>query len=138
MMLKCFKCGGKNIVKNGQVFGWQRYKCKACGYQFTRNAPAGKPIHIKILSHTLYNAGFSMRRIAEIIGVTAQSVSRWIKKWHTTFTQEIGSVENFYEVDSDNLLKIMDIKRNNKCILMQNNLPSGAEVFIIVKLPSQK
>ncbi|MBR1824967.1 MAG: IS1 family transposase [Alphaproteobacteria bacterium] len=137
-MQKCFKCGAENIVKNGKVFGWQRYKCKDCGYQFTRNAPAGKPIHIKILSHTLYNAGFTMRRIAQIIGVTAQSVSRWIEKWHTVFTEEIGCAENYYEVDTDNLLKIMNIKPENKCILMRNNLPSGAEVFIVVKLPLQK
>lgn len=37
-MEKCYKCGSKQIVKNGKVFGGQRYKCKACGYQFTKNA----------------------------------------------------------------------------------------------------
>ena len=60
-MQKCYKCGSKQIVKNGKVFGWQRYKCKECGYQFTKNAPAGKPLHIKLLAHTMYSAGFSMQ-----------------------------------------------------------------------------
>ena len=136
-MPKCFKCGSKQIVKNGLVFGCQRYKCKNCGYQFTRNAPAGKPIHLKMLTHILYCSGFSMRHIAEIIGVTAQSVSRWIKKWHATYTAEIGNYESFNEIQSDNLLNKININASDKCIMMQNNLPSGAEVFIIVKMPTQ-
>lgn len=136
-MEKCYKCGSTQIVKNGKVFGWQRYKCKDCGYQFTKSAPAGKPIHIKLLTHLLYSAGFSMRQIADIIGITAQSVSRWIKKWHTAFTAETVSSQNFVKVGSKELSKIMNIAENRQYIVMQDVLSSGAEVFICVKLPPE-
>lgn len=137
-MQKCYKCGSKQIVKNGKVFGWQRYKCKDCGYQFTKIAPAGKPIHIKLLTHTLYSSGFSMRQIASIIGVTAQSISRWIKKWHSTYKEEMSSTENFMKVNSDDLLKIMNMRQNDKYIVLRDVLSSGAEVYITVKLPNQR
>jgi len=136
-MQKCYKCGSKQIVKNGKVFGWQRYKCKECGYQFTKSAPAGKPIHIKLLGHMLYSAGFSMRQVAHIIGVTAQSISRWIKKWHNTYKEETVSSENFMKVNSDELLSIMNVTADNQFIMLRDVLPSGAEVYITVKLPSQ-
>lgn len=137
-MQKCYKCGSKEIVKNGKVFGWQRYKCKECGYQFTKNAPAGKPLHIKLLTHTMYSAGFSMRQIAGIIGITAQSISRWIKKWHSTYTEEMVSSENFMKVSSDKLKDIMNISPNDQYIVLRDVLSSGAEVYITVKLPPQK
>ena len=135
-MKKCYKCGSKQIVKNGKVFGWQRYKCTDCGYQFTKNAPAGKPIHIKLLAHTLYSAGFSMRHIAGIIGVTAQSISRWIKKWHSTYREETETSEKFMQLDPNNLLKIMNICPDDHYIAMRDSLASGAEVYVIVKLPA--
>ena len=137
-MQKCYKCGSKEIVKNGKVFGWQRYKCKECGYQFTKNAPAGKPLHIKLLTHTMYSAGFSMRQIAGIIGITAQSISRWIKKWHSTYTEEMVSSENFMKVSSDKLKEIMNISPDDQYIVLRDVLSSGAEVYITVKLPPQK
>ena len=137
-MQKCYKCGSKQIVKNGKVFGWQRYKCKECGYQFTKNAPAGKPLHIKLLAHTMYSAGFSMRQIANIIGITAQSISRWIKRWHSTYTEEMSSTENFMKVSSDELLQIMNISPDDQYIVLRDVLSSGAEVYITVKLPPQE
>ena len=69
MELKCRKCGATEAIKNGRVFGWQRYKCKACGYQFTKTSPAGKPVHIKLICHELFMTGLSMREIAKIVGL---------------------------------------------------------------------
>lgn len=137
-MQKCYKCGASHVVKNGKVFGWQRYKCKECGYQFTKNAPAGKPINIKLLTHMLYSAGFSRRQTANIIGVSAQSISRWIKKWHSVFLEETTSSTNFVKVNAAELISMMNIDPSDEYIVMHDNLSSGAEVFITVKLPPQK
>lgn len=137
MSEKCFKCGSLKIVKNGVVFGLQRYKCKNCGYQYTKAAPAGKPIHIKMLAHNLYSAGMSMRQIAKVIGVTAQSVSRWINKWHQTYEKEVGSQQILSFVSSDKIGQYVDIAAENKCILLSSTLPSGAKVRIIVQLPDE-
>ncbi|MGH8557652.1 MAG: IS1/IS1595 family N-terminal zinc-binding domain-containing protein [Methylococcales bacterium] len=63
-------CGGKECVKNGMVYGRQRYRCKACGYNFTNSPRRGKPAAMKALAVLLYamgNASFCM--IARISGV---------------------------------------------------------------------
>lgn len=138
MDIKCFKCGSKQIVKNGKVFGWQRFKCKSCGYQFTKTAPSGKPMHLKMLAHNLYAAGFSMRHIAQILGVTAQSVSRWMKKWHITYQQEQGDQQILYRVDSRNMIDCMEIKAENQYIMLTNYLPSGAKAHIVIEVPHLK
>ena len=135
MNIKCFKCGSENIIKNGKVFGWQRYKCKDCNYQFTKMAPGGKPIYLKLLAHNLYTAGLSMRETARILGVTVQSVSRWIRKWHLTYINEQGDKEVLYKVNSDNILDCMNFSDVDENILITNKLDSGAKINILIQLP---
>ena len=77
--MNCFKCGCEGLMKNGFVGGVQRYKCKNCNYQATRFTPRGYSEKDKSLALLLYVSGVSMNRIGKIIGVTAQSVMRWIK-----------------------------------------------------------
>lgn len=137
MMKKCPKCASNNTVKNGQVFGWQRYKCKDCGYQFTKESPAGKPVSLKLLAHQLYLSGISMRDVASIIGVSAQSVSRWIKKWHGAYMSEIGIYETLYKANVDTLVDCLNIRDNDDIIVSSRVLPSGAKFNIVVQLPSQ-
>ena len=97
MKIKCTKCSSENYVKNGHVFGWQRYICKDCGYQFTKIGERGKPMNIILTAHALYMFGLSIRQIARVVGVSAQSVSRWIKKYHQTYMQDIGNNETKYK-----------------------------------------
>ena len=138
MEIKCNKCGSVDIVKNGHVFGWQRYKCKDCHHQFSKIAPAGKPMHIKLIAHGLYTAGFSMREAAGIIGVTAQTVSRWIKKWHLAYMTDIGRHKTIYQTTSDNLDTCLDLKKDEQLLVSSMLLPSGAKFNIVVQLPQKK
>lgn len=135
MKFKCIKCHSENIVKNGIVSGWQRYKCKDCGYQFTKLAPAGKPIFLKLIVHHLYVAGLSMRKIAGITGVTAQSISRWIKKWHQAYMSEIGKHETLYYTSRENLDACLNIQDNDDLLISSMELPSGAKFNIVIQLP---
>ncbi|MYK17384.1 IS1 family transposase, partial [Candidatus Poribacteria bacterium] len=41
--MNCPRCKREDAVKNGKVRGSQRYKCKACGFQFTRLTTRGRP-----------------------------------------------------------------------------------------------
>ncbi len=123
------------MVKNGIIFGAQRYKCKVCGYQFTKIAPAGKPILIKLISHALYFSGLSMREVAPIVGVTAQSVSRWMKKWHPAYLKEVGDKSQIYTASSVDLIKKLDLKDNDKLLVVSTRLPSGAVFHSVVQLP---
>ena len=138
MQLKCRKCGSDKIVKNGKVFGWQRHKCKDCGYQFTKTSPAGKPLQIKLIAHELYVAGLSMREIASIVGVTPQSVSRWIRKWHLAYLHDIGDKENISVINGRNLTDILEIKGHDKLLTSTINMPSGAKFNIVIKLPQRQ
>jgi len=38
MGLRCKRCGAEEHVKNGFMKGLQRYRCKACGLNFTELA----------------------------------------------------------------------------------------------------
>jgi predicted DNA-binding protein YlxM (UPF0122 family) len=126
------------MVKNGRVFGWQRYKCKACGYQFTKNAPAGKPMYLKLACHGLFMAGLSMREIAKLVGVTAQSVSRWIKKWHPAYMSELGEKSVLYRATSQNLADCLELSDKDELLVSSNILPSGTQYSIVIRLPRSK
>lgn len=137
MVLKCVKCGSEHLVKNGHVFGWQRFKCKDCGYQLTKVSPAGKPLFLKLISHGLYMTGLSMREIASIVGVTAQSVSRWIRKWHPAYLSEMGEKETMYKAAGNNLLDCLELKGKEELLVFSRRLPSGAKFNIVIELPKK-
>ncbi len=135
MEKKCLKCGSSHVVKNGIVFGKQRYKCKDCSHQFTKLGPAGKPLPIKLVCHELYLAGLSMREIANIIGVTAQTISRWLKKWHEVYMSESGKNEILYAATIDNLNDCLGIKSDEQLIVFSRNMPSGAKFNVVIQIP---
>lgn len=79
--MHCLKCGGEdNFVKNGFTQGNQRYKCKSCNYQMSRLTPRGRPQKDKNLALVLYLSGLSMRMTGKIIGVSTQTIMRWMKQ----------------------------------------------------------
>lgn len=135
MEIKCFKCGSTEYVKNGKVFGWQRYLCKSCGYQFTKMGDRGKPMNLWLTCHGLYVFGLSMRQIARIVGVSAQTISRWIKKYHQHYMHEIGSQETLYSAKKSTLLDCINLKDDDNLMVSSSPLPSGAEIHVIIKLP---
>src|SRR3954465_896603 len=48
----------------------QRYRCKACGLNFTDTTPRGKPLALKVAAVLLYISGLSMNRTAKLLGVS--------------------------------------------------------------------
>ena len=42
MGLRCKRCGSEEHVKNGFMKGLQRYRCKACGLNFTDTIASGR------------------------------------------------------------------------------------------------
>ena len=70
MGLACKRCGGGEYVRNGLLRGKQRYRCKACGLNFTDTPPRGKPLALKVAAVLLYVSGLSMNRTAKRLGVS--------------------------------------------------------------------
>ena len=78
--MKCIKCVSENTCKNGVNTGVQRYKCKDCGYNFTKGRPS-KPMHLKRLALQLYLEGLGFRSIGRVLNVSNVSVLNWIRNF---------------------------------------------------------
>ncbi len=81
MELRCKRCGSEEHTKNGRMRGKQRYRCKACGLNFTDTPPRGKPLALKVTAVLLYVSGLSMNRTAKLLGVSTPSVMAWIEQF---------------------------------------------------------
>jgi transposase len=81
MGLRCKGCGSEEHVKNGLMRGKQRYRCKACGLNFTDTPPRGLPLALKATAVLLYVSGLSMNRTAKLLGVSTPSVQAWIEQF---------------------------------------------------------
>ena len=81
MGLRCKRCGAEEHVKNGFMKGLQRYRCKACGLNFTDTPPRGMPLRVKATAVLLYLSGLSMNRTAELLGVSTPTVMAWIERF---------------------------------------------------------
>ena len=98
--MKCRRCLSEKSVKNGHHLGRQRYKCKECGFQFTREDSKGKEVETKCLAIILYVNGLSFRAIAKIVKVSHKAVYDWVKKFGIeTYTKPRPSGEVVIELD---------------------------------------
>src|SRR2546423_12705888 len=77
MALRCKGCGGEEHVKNGFMRGKQRYRCKACGLNFTDTPPRGMPLRVKVEAVLLYLSGLSVDRTAKLLGGSTPRVHGW-------------------------------------------------------------
>jgi len=134
--MKCPRCGSENSVKNGFASDKQRYKCKRCGCQFTRTAPRGKDIKDRQLTAFLYAAGLSMNAIAKLVGVSTQTVSRWLHSIYNENVIEKPKVAPFKKVTSVDVLEhLSHLSReelNREYLLLETALPSGSEVIMFI------
>src|SRR3954466_7307206 len=79
--LCCEHCGSGSFVRNGMAVGHQRYRCEACGRNFTATPPRGKPPAMRALAVLLYGlGGVSQGMIAKLLGVSHVAVYRWVRK----------------------------------------------------------
>ena len=88
MGLRCKRRGSGEHVKNGFMKGLQRYRCKACGLNFTDTPPRGMPLRIKVTAVLLYLSGLSMNRTAKLLGVSTPSVMTWIEQFAEAYAQK--------------------------------------------------
>jgi hypothetical protein len=68
--------------------GKQRYRCKACGLNFTDTPPRGMPLAMKVTAVLLYVSGLSMNRTAKLLGVSTPTVMAWIERFAEVHAQK--------------------------------------------------
>ena|SRR3712207_6037248 len=81
-------CGGEEHGKNGLMRGKQRYRCKACGLNFTDTPPRGMPLRPKVEAVLLYVSGLSMNRTAKPLGVSTPTIQAWIERFAHVYAQK--------------------------------------------------
>src|SRR6059058_3545967 len=88
MELCCKRCGSAKHVKNGRMRNQQRYRCKACGLNFTDTPPRGKPLALKVAAVLLYVSGLSMNRTAQLLGVSTPTIQAWLEQFAQAYAQK--------------------------------------------------
>ena len=88
MELCCKRCGSAKHVKNGLMRTKQRYRCKACGLNFTDTPARGKPLALKVAAVLLYVSGLSMNRTAKLLGVSTPTVQAWLEQFAAAYAQK--------------------------------------------------
>ena len=79
-MIACKRCGAESFVRNGFVRGMQRYRCRACGCNFTDTPARGRSEAAKALAVLMYSLGKSSYRwIGKLLDVSAVAVYKWIR-----------------------------------------------------------
>ena len=137
--MKCRKCDSEAIVKNGFMAGNQRYKCKKCSFQFTRETSHGKPMKDKILALILYLSGLSMNMTAKIIGVSTQTIMRWIRSFYHKFAETVQYDSTIEEIEVDEMVSYIGKKKSGfgsgklLIITLENSL--GGNVVIVAPKP---
>ena len=92
--MNCTRCNSQSIVKNGNVRGLQRFRCKECRYNFSAELKStAKPMTMKRHALTLYLEGLGFNSIGRILGVSHVSVMNWIKM----FGKEAMKLNNEHE-----------------------------------------
>lgn len=137
--MHCRKCGSEAFVKNGFMAGVQRYKCKKCGFQFTRETPHGRPMKDKILALVLYLSGLSMNAIGNIIGVSTQSIMRWIRMFYDKFIPQNEIETKFDEIEIDEMYSYINKKKiqsgSGRLLIITLEGFSAGDVVIVVPKP---
>ena len=82
--MKCRKCGSSESVKNGKRGDAQCYKCKGCGFQYTRENSKGRSEAERNKAIALYLLGLSMRAIAQLFHVNVTTILYWVRKFAIT------------------------------------------------------
>ena len=77
----CRKCGSSENIKNGKRGDNQCYKCKNCGFQYTREDSRGRSEAERLRAIALYLLGLSMRAIAKLFSVNASTILRWVRNF---------------------------------------------------------
>ena len=78
----CKRRQSEQVVKNGEVRGQQRYRCKICGYNFVAGDRRMDPSlaakkALAVILYSLSKASFGM--LGRIFGVSRTLTYRWIK-----------------------------------------------------------
>jgi transposase-like protein len=107
----CPICDSEKFVKNGIQYGRQKYKCKSCGYQSTREESRHSHKDIA-MAVSLYSVGLSFRTIAQMFEVSPNTIYLWVKNFAEVHYQK-PSPKGVIEVELDEMWHFVESKKTN-------------------------
>ncbi len=113
MALRCKRCGSAEQVKNGLMRGQQRYRCKACGLNFTDTPARGRPLAMKVTAVLLYVSGLSMNRTAKLLGVSTPAVQAWIEQFAAAYAPKPEPQGRALVIELDEMWHYLKKSRRN-------------------------
>lgn len=136
----CKNCRKNNIVKNGQVRGQQRYRCKDCGYNFIEGDRRSKrETAIKrAFAVILYSLGkASYRFIAKLFDVCPASVQRWLEK-ESAMLADPQISESVREIEFDEMWHFVGAKKtkdgsSKRWIALQAKPSRGLSAVVMLR-----
>ena len=107
----CPNCESEKFVKNGMHLNRQRYKCKLCGYQYTKEDARHSQKEIS-LAVSLYSLGFSFRTIAKMFEVSPNTIYLWVKGYAEDNYQK-PKPEGVIEVELEEMWHFVESKKTS-------------------------
>ena len=103
--LRCKRCGVADYAKSGVVRGHQRYRCRACGCNFTDTPVRGKLAAMKALAVLLYGMdGMSFSMIGRVLEVSDVAVLKWVRAKAAALPEpEVSAAVVTIEVEVDEM-----------------------------------
>jgi transposase-like protein len=98
--MHCPKCRCVEAVKNGTMNQKQRYKCKACGCNYTQSSRYRIPVEKRLHAIKLYLEGVGFRGIERLTGISHNTVIQWVRnlageieRLRPELTEQVQTVE---------------------------------------------
>jgi hypothetical protein len=116
--IKCRKCGGLRVVRNGRINKYQKYLCRECSAVFS-SKPKKYSDDIKIKAIEMYLNNTGIRKIALFLKVSPPLVLKWIKAQSKILANSLRDGANTLENGSGPDIIELDeiytfIKKNSK------------------------
>jgi transposase-like protein len=132
--MHCPKCSSTTAVKCGFVKKVQRYKCKNCACQYTRETRRGRPLAQKLMAVTLYLNGISLNAIGRLLDVSTPGVLDWVRRFAREHYEKPQPQGNGVVLEMDEMWHYLQKKRkrsgSGRCwILLQDRCLSGNAVI---------
>jgi len=139
-MLVCKRCGGKDFVKSGIVFGRQRYRCKNCQCCFREgdNRTNDKIAAKKALCVLFYSmAKGSFRMLGRLLNIDHTLVYRWVRQYGEALPEPVIS-GNITEMEFDEMWHFIGQKKRSfgfskRLIVAHGELWDGYSAIVILQ-----
>ena len=139
-MPKCKKCESQHVTKNGFVRSKQRYRCKACGYNFiTGDGRVNPDTAVKrafaVLLYSIGKASYGF--IAKLFDVSPSTVQRWLES-EAARVPEPEIPETIREIAFDEMWHFIGSKKTNvgfskQFLVKQAALSPGLSVVVMLR-----